>query len=152
MWAALEHMAGLGPHPGKYKGPPHPGVHPDTITETDLQRAREGEMSSKKMKDAMRGGDLGPEQFEQEEVKQAGALQRLAGTAGQQQAAVARAAQVPVNAPPAPSGSAGVTKPFPAQQKSGAVPTTGKTPKPARRSGSGRRHGGHPIIKDYRWR
>jgi hypothetical protein len=34
----------------------------------------------------------------------------------------------PPNAPPAPSGPAGVTKPFPAQAAPGAVPTTGKTP------------------------
>jgi hypothetical protein len=43
IWAALAHKAGLGPHPGKYTGPKHPGVPEDAVTESDLQRAREGE-------------------------------------------------------------------------------------------------------------
>jgi hypothetical protein len=81
-----------------------------------------------KMRAAQRGGDLGPEQFEQEEAKQAGALQQLAGGAGQLQAAQAQAGQTPVNAPPAPTGSAGVTTPYAAQKGPGAVPTTGKAP------------------------
>ena len=119
---------GLQGHPGKYAGPPHPGVAEGAITETDLQRATEEEMSAKKMKDAMRGGALGPEQFEQEEMKQAGALQRLAGTAGQALASQAQAHMTTPNAPPAPSGSAGVTQPYQAQASPEAVPTTGKMP------------------------
>jgi hypothetical protein len=94
-------------------------------------------MSAKKMKDAMRGGDLGPEQFEQEEVKQSGAMQQQAGTIGQAQAAQAQAAETPVNAPPAPSGTAGVTTPFPAQASPGAVPTVGKTPNQPQDQGQG---------------
>jgi hypothetical protein len=128
MWAALEHKAGLGPHPGKYSGPEHPGVHPDTITEADLQRAREGEISHQKMKGAMRGGDLGPEQFEQEQAQQGQAMQNLQALQGAQQAQQAQAAQTGVNAPPAPTGTSGVTTPYPAQAKPGAVPTTGKMP------------------------
>ena len=82
------------------------------ITDIDLQRAREDEISSKKMKAALRGGDLGPEQFEQEQEKQAGAMQRVATTQGAAQAAQAQAAQGPPPTPPsAPSGSAGVTVP-----------------------------------------
>ena len=95
-------------HPGQYAVPPHPGVAEGAITETDLQRATEEEMRAKKMKDAMRGGDLGPEQFEQEQEKQAGAMQRVATTQGAAQAAQAQAAQGPPPTPPsAPSGSAG---------------------------------------------
>jgi hypothetical protein len=30
MWAAFAHSAGLGPHPGKYKGPPIDGSTDDT--------------------------------------------------------------------------------------------------------------------------
>jgi len=128
MWAALEHKAGLGPHPGKYSGPEHPGVHEDEITDTDLHRAREGEISHKKMRAAQRGEDLGPSQFEEQQQKQTGALQQLAGTAGQAKAAQAQAGMTPPNAPPAPSGPAGVSKPFKAQEAPGAMPTTGKAP------------------------
>jgi hypothetical protein len=80
-----------------------------------LQHAREA--NAKKMKAAMRGGDLGPEQFEQEQVQQTGALQRLAGSAGQAQAAQAQAQMTSPTPPPAPSGTAGVTRPYPAQAK-----------------------------------
>jgi hypothetical protein len=41
MWQAFVHAAGKGPHPGNYKGPPHPGVPPDAVTEGDLQRVHE---------------------------------------------------------------------------------------------------------------
>lgn len=81
-----------------------------------------------KMRAAQRGGDLGPEQFEQEQAKQTGALQNLAAGAGQVQAAQAQAGQQPVNPPPAPTGSAGVTSPYPAQARPGAVPTEGSQP------------------------
>jgi hypothetical protein len=128
--AAFRHAAGFGPHPGEYKGPPRKQRKEGEPTESDMQRAHEeGEASSKKMQAAMRGGDLGPEQFEQEEAQQAGALQQLAGGAGQLKAAQAQAGQAGVNAPPAPTGTAGVTKPFPAQAAPGAVPTTGRPPK-----------------------
>jgi hypothetical protein len=125
--AAFAHMAGVGPHPGEYKGPPR-GKRPD-VTETDLQRAHEEsegeEASSKKMRAAMTGQALGPSQFAQQQMKQAGAMQQLAGTLGQKQAVQAQAKQTPPNAPPAPSGPAGVTTPYPAQASPGAVPTTG---------------------------
>jgi len=126
--AAFRHAAGLGPHPGEYKGPPRKKRKEGEPTPTDHERAREEEANAPKMRAAMRGGDLGPEQFEQEQAKQTGALQQLAGAAGQQQAAQAQAGQMPVNAPPAPSGAAGVTEPYAAQAKPGAVPTSGKMP------------------------
>jgi hypothetical protein len=70
--AAFRHATGLGPHPGTYKGPPRRKRAEGEPTETDHERAREeGEISAKKMKAAMRGGDLGPEQFETEESQQA---------------------------------------------------------------------------------
>ena len=87
---------------------------------------REG--NYKKMQAAMHGGDLAPEQFEQERVQQTGAMQQLAAGAGQQQAAQAQAAKAPVNAPPAPTGTAGVTTPYAAQASPGALPISGKTP------------------------
>jgi hypothetical protein len=87
-----------------------------------------GERSAQKMKAALRGGDLGPEQFEQEQAQQGQAMQNLQALQGAQQAQQAQAAQTGVNAPPAPTGTAGVTTPYPAQAKPGAVPTTGKAP------------------------
>ena len=86
------------------------------------------ERNYKKMQAAQRGGDLGPEQFEQEQVQQAGALQRQAGTMGQQQAAQAQATETSAAPPPAPTGTAGVTTPYPAQRTPGAISTTGKGP------------------------
>jgi hypothetical protein len=68
---------------------------------------------------AMRGGELGPEQFEQEQVQQTGSMQQQAGTVGQVQAAQAQAKETPVNAPPAPTGTVGVTTPYPAQAAAG---------------------------------
>lgn len=44
LWAALLHEAGMGPHPGKYKGPEFKGVPEDAVTEADEQRVREGEV------------------------------------------------------------------------------------------------------------
>jgi hypothetical protein len=128
MWAALEHKAGLGKHPGKYSGPEHPGVHEDEVTDTDLDRAREGEISHKKMKAAMRGGDLGPGEFEQAQARQTQAMQQGAALSGGVQAAQAQGAQAGVTPQSAPAGSAGVTTPYPAQAKPGAVPTTGRAP------------------------
>jgi hypothetical protein len=82
------------------------------------------------MKAAMRGGDLGPESFQQEQSQQAGAMQQLATTQGAMQATQAQAQQAPVSAPPAAPGAAGVTEPYPAQAAPGSVPTKGKTPQP----------------------
>lgn len=138
LMAAFLHKAGKGSHPGKYAGPqPHPPSE-EAITEGDLQRAHEeGEISSRKMKAAMRGGDLGPGQFEQQEAKQAGALQQASAVQGQQQAAQAQGSQQPVNPPPAPAGPAGTSTPYPAQAKPGAVPTTGNMPSQDQGQGQG---------------
>jgi len=43
-WSAFAHSAGLKPHPGMYKGKPHPGVPEDAVTEADEERARENEV------------------------------------------------------------------------------------------------------------
>jgi hypothetical protein len=129
-FAAFRHAAGLGPHPGDYKGPPRRKRAEGEPTETDLQSAREeplGELNAPKMKAAMRGGDLGPEQFEQEQVKQAGAIQQQSAAAGQQKAAQAQAGMTGPTPPTAPAGTAGVTEPYPAQE--GALPTAGNPPK-----------------------
>lgn len=89
-----------------------------------LQHAREA--NAAKMH-AAQTGELGPSEFQEQQQKQAGALQRQATTQGAQQALQAQAGMKPPNAPPAPSGPAGVTKPYAAQAKPGAVPTTGET-------------------------
>src|SRR5215469_2462801 len=117
-WAAFAHKAGLGPHPGQYQGPPHPGVPDDTVTDSDLQRAREGEVGSKKMREAQSGGagpGLGPEEEAQLLAKQQQALQQKAAAEAQMQAQQAQAQQTSPTPPPAPSGSAGVSQPYPAQ-------------------------------------
>jgi len=131
MLAAFAHKAGLGPHPGMYKGPPRRkrADLDDEPTDTDMQRAaeepredeepHEGEAESKKMKAARTGGSLvglGPSGMEQTAVQQRGALQQAASTAGTAQAAQAQAAQVPKIPPAAPSGPQGVSEPYPAQR------------------------------------
>jgi hypothetical protein len=77
---------------------------------------------------AHRGEELGPTEFQEQQQKQTGALQRQATTQGAAQAFQAQGVQAPVNPPAAPIGAAGVTQPYPAQRGAGAVPTTGKTP------------------------
>jgi hypothetical protein len=124
MLAAFAHKAGLGPHPGMYKGPPRrKRADRNEPTDTDMQRAAEepieGEAESKKMKAAHTGGSLvglGPTEMEQTAVQQQGALQQAATTAGSAQAAQAQAAQVPRTPPAAPSGPEGVSQPYPAQR------------------------------------
>lgn len=139
MLAAFAHHAGLGPHPGKYKGPPRKQRPPDDITDTDRQRAEEepieGEASAAKMHSAQMGApeaagqSLGPSAMDQAQIKQRGAMSQQAATKAAQQAAQAQAAQAPVNAPPAPSGPLGSTIPFPAQK--GAVGGGGNVQQPS---------------------
>jgi hypothetical protein len=120
MLAAFAHKAGLGPHPGKYKGPPW--RKSDDPTDADMQRAEEEpieeEASAKKMHAAQTGGSigLGPSAMDQAAIKQRGAMNQQADTQAAAQAAKAQGAQVPVNAPPAPSGPAGSVTTFPAQK------------------------------------
>lgn len=77
---------------------------------------RPHEASYEKMRAAETGGaSLGPSDIEKEQTKQS---QVQAQTNAAQQAQGAQQAQAqasPVNAPPAPSGPAGVSTPFPAQ-------------------------------------
>jgi hypothetical protein len=118
MWAAFAHKAGLGPHPGQYQGPDHPGVPDDAITESDLQRAREGEVGASKMHAAQTGGagpGLGPEEEAQLLAKQQQTLEQRAAVQGQQAAQAAQAQQTSPTPPPAPSGAEGVSQPYPAQ-------------------------------------
>ena len=130
-FAAFRHAAGLGPHPGEYKGPPRKKRKEGEPTETDMQRAREEpireEKSAHKMHAAQRGEELGPTQFQEQQARQAWAMQQVATTQGAAQALQAQAGMKP-HAPPAPSGAAGVTKPYAAQASPEAVPTTGETP------------------------
>lgn len=122
MLAAFAHEAGVGPHPGMYKGPPRKRRDPDEITDTDMQRAEEEplseEASAAKMHAAQTGGgdsDLGPPEIAQQQAKQTTALQHEATTQGAQQAQQAQAKQAPVTPPEAPGGAAGQTQPYPAQ-------------------------------------
>ena len=106
----------------------------DIETGNEIERlVHEG--NYKKMKAAMRGGDLGPEKFEQEQAQQTGAMQQLAASAGQQQAAQAQGAETSVAPQAAPSGPAGVSVPYEAQKAPGALPTTGKAPQQSQSQG-----------------
>jgi hypothetical protein len=124
MLAAFTHEAGLGPHPGMYKGPPRRRrADRDEPTDTDRQRAAEepieGELSAKKMQAARTGGSpvgLGPGEFEQKQVQQQGALEQQMTTQGAAQAAQARAQQTSVTPPAAPVGPQGTTVPYSAQK------------------------------------
>ena len=91
-----------------------------------LQKTREA--NALKMRAAQTGQELGPSQFQEQEVKQTGALQQQATTQQASQASQAQSQQRPVNAPAAPGGPAGVVTPYPAQKAPGALPATGKTP------------------------
>src|ERR1700746_1902285 len=63
MLAAFAHKAGLGPHPGMYKGPPRKKRDSDEPTDTDMQRAAEEpiaeEASAAKMHAAQTAGSTG---------------------------------------------------------------------------------------------
>jgi hypothetical protein len=128
MLAAFRHEAGLGPHPGMYKGPPRKKRTPGEPTETDLQSAREepigGEASAAKMHAAQTGGStgLGPTEAQQALIKQRAALQQQTTGAAAQTAAQAQGAQSAIQPPAAPSGPAGVTQPYPAQKGPQAAP------------------------------
>lgn len=127
--AAFKHKAGMGPHPGAYKGPKHPPADPDQPTESNMDSARQEEVNAQKMRAAQTGGgdqSLGPSDIDQAAAKQNQAASRQAAQQAAQKAAQAQAAQAPVNAPPAPSGPVGTTIPFPAQK--GAVGGAGNAP------------------------
>jgi hypothetical protein len=68
MLAAFAHEAGLGPHPGMYKGPPRRKRKPGEPTETDRQSAAEEpigeEANARKMHAAHGSQELGPTQFQ----------------------------------------------------------------------------------------
>ena len=91
-----------------------------TPTDFDKEVAyhlRTHEANAKKMQAARTGGSpLGPSEMEQTAAQQQGAMQQQAGIAGQAQATQAQAAQAPTSPPPAPSGPAGTTQPYPAQR------------------------------------
>jgi hypothetical protein len=128
MLAAFAHKAGLGPHPGMYKGPPRKKRDPDEPTDTDMQRAAEEpiaeEASAAKMHAAQTGGStgLGPTEAQQALIKQRAALQQQATGAAAQSAAQAQGGQSAIEPPAAPSGPAGVTQPYPAQKGPEAAP------------------------------
>ena len=136
MLAAFRHGAGLGPHPGMYKGPTRRKGHdPDAPTETDLQRAQEEpigeEASAKKMHAAQIGGGdtaLGPSQIEQQTVKQRTSVNQQADLQSAAQAQQVAGKQVPSQPPPAPTGPQGTSIPYSTQK--GAVGGPGNAPKP----------------------
>jgi predicted phage gp36 major capsid-like protein len=139
--AAILHKAGMGPHPGKYKGRQPQPPSDDAITEGDLQRVREEglerhlanrEAHASKMKAAQTGGSLAPSEMEKTAATQAGAISQQAGAAGDVQAAQAQGAQAPIAPPPAaPGGPVGQTQPYAAQR--------GETPPGVPEKGSGPR-------------
>jgi hypothetical protein len=109
----------------------HPPSDFDEEVEKELAKhyPHEGEANARKMHAVHRGEDLGPTEFQEQQQKQTGALQQLSGSAGQQKAAQAQAGMTTPAPPPAPSGPAGVTRPYEAQASPGAVPTSGEMPK-----------------------
>jgi hypothetical protein len=129
MLAAFAHKAGLGPHPGMYKGPPRrKRADRDEPTDTDMQRAAEEpiaeEASAAKMHAAQTAGStgLGPTEAQQALIKQRSALRQQAAGAAAQTAAQAQAGQSAIVPPAAPSGPAGVTQPYQAQKGPQATP------------------------------
>jgi hypothetical protein len=96
-----------------------PKLHPGEAEKKRrmAQTAIPGEAQAQKMRAAQMGGlpGLGPTEAEAALAKQRGMLEQQAAMKGQQQAMQAQG-QKPVSAPPpAPSGPAGVTQPYPAQ-------------------------------------
>jgi hypothetical protein len=129
MLAAFAHHAGLGPHPGKYKGPPRKKRDPDEPTDTDMQRAQEEpleEASAKKMRQAQMG--LAPSEMERAQVKQQGALQQQMATQGAMKAQQAQGGMTQAPPPQAPTGPAGTTAPYPAQAADVGPKETPETP------------------------
>ena len=97
-----------------------PKLHPGEAEKKKraVQPGLPGEAQAQKMRAAQTGGSpsLGPTEAEAALAKQRGMLEQQAAAAGQQQAQQAQRQQ-PVSAPPpAPSGPAGVTQPYPAQR------------------------------------
>jgi len=92
------------------------GVTPfDDAVEDALNKREAQEANAAKMRAAQTGGaSLGPTQFDQDQAKQTGAIQRQADTQGTQQALAAQAQSPPLS-PPQASGGAGASQPFPAQ-------------------------------------
>jgi hypothetical protein len=94
----------------------------DAVEEVLNKQQATREAKAKKMHAAQTGGgdiELGPSDIDQATLKQQGAMARQSDTQAAAQTQKAQAAQAPVNAPPAPTGSAGTTIPFPAQKGGG---------------------------------
>ena len=90
----------------------------DEDKEVEARLQQHAEANAAKMKAARTGGSegLGPTEAEQALVKQRGALQQQAASAGAQGAAQAQGGQSPgPTPPPAPSGPEGSTTPYSSQ-------------------------------------
>lgn len=102
-------------HLGKMMGDPRD----DFDREVEMHMRNAGmiphEAGYEKMHEAQQG--LGPSDIEQEESRQSQAQAKTTATQEAAQASQAQAQQAPVNAPPAPVSSAGVSTPFPAQER-----------------------------------
>lgn len=101
------------------------GGSPTAFDEAVEEHLQGLEANSKKMREAQEGGqELGPSDIDKEETQQSQGQAKAQAAQGAQQASQAQAQQAPVNAPPAPSGSAGVSTPYPAQNTPPEAPST----------------------------
>lgn len=113
------------------------GGKPSAFDEEVEEHLTGMEANAKKMRAAQTGAPeaaaapLGPSDIDQAQVKQSDAANKQADLQAAQKAAQAQAATPPVNAPPAPSGAAGNTIPFPAQKVSVGGSGNASQPTPA---------------------
>ena len=97
------------------------------------------EANAAKMRAAQTGGaSLGPSQFDQDQAKQTGAIQRQADVQGTKQALQAQSQSPPLSPPQASGGADGATQPLPAQAApqpppgpTQGMPAPGMAPPPA---------------------
>jgi hypothetical protein len=94
--------------------------HLQNMEKANKRFGRASEQEAQKMRAAETGGagpGLGPTEAEEALAKQQATLQQQAAAQGQQQAAAAQQQQTSPTPPPAPTGSQGVTQPYPAQRQ-----------------------------------
>jgi hypothetical protein len=117
-------------HVGSMMGDPTDNEF-DQEVQRHMRENDEHEANYKKMRAAEQGGDLGPGQFENQQVEQGQALGQQQTTQGAAQAQQAQGAQMPVNAPVEAPGPVGESAPYPAQKKQ--PPPPGPNQGPPRR-------------------
>jgi hypothetical protein len=109
-------------HLGKMMGDPRDDF--DREVEKHLDSLYPHEAGYQKEKAALSGGqELGPSDIDKEQLKQQQAQSQTQAAQSAAQAQQAQGQQMPVNAPPAPTGPAGVSTPYPAQNAAQGPPS-----------------------------